>query len=137
MNGFGDTAILDGKIQPGIIIIREGAFVPESLQLEDAPDAEGWQSVEPSDRHKLERDIQQAESIFFLMAREITATAFGFNQQKAVRAALQRIISTVKLQKCNCLQISYVAAKTFLRIPYVSVSAHPRHIQKRPLLDGV
>jgi len=134
MNGsFGDTAIMGGKIRTGTILIEEGAFVPESLQLENAPDAKGWKSVEPADRHELERNIRQAGSIFFFMAREITASAFGFDQQKAVRVALQRIISTVKLQKCNCLQISQVSAKSFLRIPYVSVSAHSRHIQERPL----
>ena len=128
-----DAETLGGKIQLGTILIEEGAFRPESLQLENAPDAVGWQSVEPADRHKLERDIRHAESIFFLIPHEISATAFGFNHQKVLRAALQRIISSVKLQGCNCLQISNVEAKSFLRIPYVSLSAHPRHIQKCPL----
>jgi hypothetical protein len=96
-----DAAIPEGTIQAGTILIEEGAFVPESLHLESAPDAEGWKCVEPADRHELERDIRQAGSIFFLVAREITSTAFGFDQKKAVRVALQRIISSVKLQRCN------------------------------------
>jgi len=133
-SSVGDPAIeiLCGTIREGTILIEEGAFVPESLQLENAADAEGWKSVEPADKRELERNIKEAGSIFFLMADEITATAVGFDQPKAVRAALQRIIASVKLQKCNCLQISQVTARSFLRIPYVSVSAHSRHIQERP-----
>lgn len=127
-----DSQILWGALQPGTILIEEGALVPESLQAEDAPGVEGWRSVEPADRRQLERNIREAGSIFYFKTEEITATAFGFDQQKAVRVALQRIIASVRLQKCNCLQISEVIAKSFLRILYVSVSAHLRHIQGCP-----
>ncbi len=127
-----DIQILWGALQPGTILIEEGAFVPESLQAENAPEVDGWKSVEPADRRQLERNIREAGSIFYFKTEEITATAFGFDQQKAVRVALQRMIASVRLQKCNCLQISEVIAKSFLRILYVSVSAHLRHIQGCP-----
>jgi hypothetical protein len=131
-----DGDILAGTIEAGTVLIEEGAYVPESLRLDSARDAQGWKAVEPADRHKLERNISRAGLIFFLMADEIKATVFGFDQQKAVRAALQQIIASVRLQGCNSLQITQVAAKSFLRIPFVSVSARSRHIQERPGLDG-
>ena len=109
--------------------------MPGCLRLDSAPDAQSWKSVVPTDRRELERNISRAGLIFFFMADEIKATVFGFNQPKAVRAALKQIIARVRLQGCNSLQITQVAAKSFLRIPFVSVSAHPRHIQERPCLD--
>jgi hypothetical protein len=127
-----DIEILGGTIQPGTILIEEGAFVPDSLQLASTSGAEGWKSVEPADRRELERNIRDAGSIFYFKTDEITATAFGFDPQKAVQAALQRVVAAVKLQRCNCLQISEVIVKSFLRILYVSVSGHLRHIQECP-----
>ena len=64
------------------------------------------------------------------MAGEIKATVFGFDRQKALRAALKRLIADVKSQHCNSIEITRVTGKSFLRVPYVSVSAHPRHLQK-------
>lgn len=134
-----DVETLWGTIQPGTILIEEGAFMPESLRLANTSGAEGWKSVEPTDRRELERNIRDAGSIFYFKTEEITATAFGFDPQKAVRTALQRVVAAVKVQRCNCLQISQMTAKSFLRILYVSVSAHLRHIQEcptgRPLKD--
>jgi hypothetical protein len=140
--------IMEGDIQAGTILIEEGAYNPAALPLvgplvgslsgspKGAPATKGWKSVEPIDRRELERNISQAGLIFYLMADEIKATVFGFDRQKALRAALKRIIASVKLQKCNSLQITEVTAKSFLKVPYVSVSAHSRHIQERPSFDG-
>ena len=63
-------------------------------------------------------------------------SAFGFNRARMIHAALQRVISSVQQQKCNCLEIDEVAMHSFLGVPYVSVSAHPRHIQKGILFAG-
>ena len=64
------------------------------------------------------------------MAGEIKTTVFGFDRQKAVRAALKRLIAEVKSQHCNSIEITRVVDKSFLSVPYVSVSAHLRHLQK-------
>jgi hypothetical protein len=110
--------------------------MPESMRLEGAPHSSGWKSVESVDRSEFERGISRAGWIFFLMTDEIKATVFGFNQGKALRAAMQRIIANVEFQRCNSLQITEVTAKSFLKVPYVSVSARSRHIQERPSFDG-
>ena len=63
-------------------------------------------------------------------------TLFGFDRQKALRAALKRLITNVKSQRCNSIEIVRVKAKSFLRVPYVSVFAHPRHLQKSLVFSG-
>jgi hypothetical protein len=121
-----------GGIQPGIILIAGGTPMPASMRLEGLPDSSGWQSVEGADRGDFERKINRAGWIFFLMADEIKATVFGFDRGKALRAAIERIIASVKFQRCNSLQITEVTAKSFLKLPYIRVSARSRHIQEQP-----
>jgi hypothetical protein len=128
--------ITTGGIQPGIILIAEGTPMPESMRLDGASDANGWKSVETADRSEFERKISRAGWIFFLMAGEIRATVFGFDQRRALRSAMQRIVASVKFKKCNSLQIMEVTAKSFLKLPYVSVSVQSRHLQERRLFDG-
>jgi hypothetical protein len=127
-----DGPITTGGIQAGIVLVEEGTPLPESMRLEGPSDSDGWQSVEVVDRSEFERKINRAGWIFFLMAGEIKATVFGFDQRRALRAAMERIIASVKFQRCNSLQITEVTAKSFLKLPYVSVSARSRHIQEQP-----
>ena len=70
------------------------------------------------------------------MAGAIRTTVFGFDRLKMMGAALKRLIKNVKLQKCNCLEIDNVAVHSFLGLPYMSISAHPRHIQKGMVFVG-
>src|ERR1039457_2758509 len=118
-------------ITSGTILIEKGTLLPEPLRLETALHASGWAPVTNKlDRHQLEKKIATAGWTFFYMAGEIRSTAFGFNSQNRADAALQRLIANAKLRKCNCLEIDGVATHSFLGMPYVSVSAHSRHIQK-------
>ena len=126
------TDIAADGIQPGIILIAEGTPMPDSMRLQGPADSNGWQSVECVDHGNFERNINRAGWIFFLMADEIKATVFGFDRAKALQSAVERIIASVKFQKCNSLQITEVTAKSFLKLPYVRVSARSRHIQEQP-----
>lgn len=118
-------------ITPGAILIEKGTLLPAPLELENESHASGWMPVANNlDRQQLENELTIAGWTFFYMAGKITTTAFGFDRQKMIHAALKRIITNVKLEKCNCLEIDDVATRSFLGMPYVSVSAHSRHIQK-------
>jgi hypothetical protein len=123
-------------IEAGTILIEEGTPVPDSLLLESEPYSSGWGSLRNLDRRGLDRKLSESGWTFFFMAGEIRATAFGFDRRRAVREAVKRIIANVKSQKCNCLEISQVAMKSFLRVPYVTVSAHARHIQQGLVFSG-
>jgi hypothetical protein len=129
-------AIQMGDIQAGTVFIEAGAVLPESLRLATAPDANGWKSLESADRSAFEKKVVQAGWIFFLKAAEITATVYGFDAQRALLTAFERISANVKSQKCNSLQITRVESKSFLWVPYVSVTAHSRHLQERPCFAG-
>jgi hypothetical protein len=118
-------------ITPGAILIEIGTLLPEPLRLENELHPSGWTSVANNlDGHQLEDQLAIAGWTFFYMAGKIRTTAFGFDRQKMILAALKRVIANVKLEKCNCLEIDEVATHSFLGMPYVSVSAHSRHIQK-------
>lgn len=115
-------------IKPGTILIEDGAVLPQSLLLESAAYSTGWTSVS-NVRSQFEREIIQSGWTFFFMANKLQATVFGFDRQKAVRTAVQRIIADVELQKCNCLEITAVTMHSFFGVPYACVSAHSRHVQ--------
>jgi len=123
-------------IKTGTILIEEGTPVPDSLLLESEPYSSGWGSLRNLDLRGLDRNLAESGWTFFYMAGEIRATAAGLDRRRAVREAVKRIIANVKSQKCNCLEISQVAMKSFLRVPYVTVSAHARHIQEGLVFSG-
>ena len=64
------------------------------------------------------------------MAGEVNAMAFGSDSEKTTRRAVKKVIANMKSDRFNCLEISRVAAKSFLGLPYVTVAGHPRHIQE-------
>ena len=118
------------KIKMGTILIEEGALLPEYLLFESEPCLNGWRLVKNLDGYGLDRKIREAGWIFFYMAGEIKASVFGFDREKALRTAVSRLLANLKSEKFNCLEVTQVAAKRFLGLPYVTVSAHRRHIQE-------
>jgi hypothetical protein len=116
------------EIKSGTILIEGGATLPKALSLQTSPYSSGW-TVVTSSRSEFEKDINLAGWTFFFLAGNIEATVFGFDKQKAVRTAIDRIITDVKAQDCNCLEITQVKMKSFLGLPYACVSAHSRHVQ--------
>jgi hypothetical protein len=124
-------------ISPGSILVERDTFLPESLGLESGMTRSGWGRVTNNpDRHQLETELTTAGWTFFLMAGTIRSTAFGFGRPRMIQAALKRLIAIVKLQKCNCLEIDAIRSRSFLGLPYVSLSAHSRHIQNGSLFGG-
>ena len=122
------------KIKTGTILIDEDALLPESLRFESEPYSNGWRLVKNLDGYGLDRKIREAGWTFFYMADEVKATVFGFDGEKTTGRAAERILASLKSQKFNCLEITHMAAKRFLGLPYVTVSAHPRHIQESVFL---
>ena len=122
-------------ITAGSILIEQGAHLPKSLLLQSESESNGWAAVKTA-RSTFEKELQEAGWTYFFMAGEIKTTVFGFDRQAALRAALQRLITRVKSQHCNSIEITRVTINSFLKVPYVSVSAHPRHLQKGLTFSG-
>ena len=92
---------------------------------------EEWMSVQHSFSSKeLEAELSTNGWTFFYMASPIQIRAFGFNPIKRMASALNKIVAIVRKQGCNSLQIDRVSTHSFFGLEYLSVSAHPRHIQK-------
>lgn len=133
------TPQLDGTrtIGPGAILVQQSTLLPEPLRLEDGSDGTGWSRVEDNpDGRQLEKKLTDAGWTFFYMAGNIRTLGFGFDGQMMIQAALKRLITAVTLQRCNCLEIDDVAMHSFWGMPYASVTAHSRHIQKDMVFSG-
>jgi hypothetical protein len=116
-------------IAAGTILIQDGTLLPDSMPLTSEPYSRNWTSVTNLDRTALEGQLRKAGWTFFFMAGQIKAGAFGFDGQKRLRTAVQRAIGHVQSLRCNCVEITGVTMKSFLGLPYVSVTAQSRHIQ--------
>ena len=121
-------------INTGTILIKDRTFLPDALRFESEPCAPGWRLVRNLDGYGLGRKVHETGWTFFWLAGEIGATVFGFDGQKTVRRAVKRILANLKLGEFNSLEITRVASKRFLGLPYASVSAHSRHIQENVFL---
>ncbi len=121
-------------IKAGTILIKDGTLLPDALQFESEPCATGWRLVKNLDGYGLGRKTHEAGWTFFCLAGEIKATVFGFDGQKTVRRAVKRILTNLKSEKFNGLEITQVQAKRFLGLPYASVCAHSRHLQENAFL---
>jgi hypothetical protein len=121
----------------GSILIDKDAARPQCFHTKDNSFPDGWMAVTHDlSHHELEQELTATGWTFFFMANVIRATVFGFSQETTIDRALKRLIRNVSQQRCNCLEIDGVATHSFLGMPYVSISAHPRHIQKGVVFSG-
>ncbi|HLK65724.1 MAG TPA: hypothetical protein VKU19_19935 [Bryobacteraceae bacterium] len=118
----------------GTIRVQEDTQLPGSL-LHAGSDSNGWAMVDGTSS-AFEKALQDAGLTFFFMAGEIKTTVFGFDRQKALASAMKRLITNVKSQHCNSIEITRVTDGSFLRVPCVSVYAHPRHVQEGTRFSG-
>ena len=116
-------------ISQGTILIRSDALLPRSMHLGSRQFAEGWRRVAAEDRRELDRQIKDAGWTFFYLAGEIKAHAFG-HDEKAVLRAIERILAGPESEKFNCLEITSWKTMRFLRMPFVTLTAHARQIQE-------
>jgi hypothetical protein len=117
-------------INAGTVLFKDGTLLPDSLRFESEPCATGWRLVKDLDGYGLDHKIHEAGWTFFCIAGEIKTIVFGFEGQKKVLRAVKRILARMKSETFNSLEITRVASKRFLGVPYVSVSACSRHIQE-------
>jgi hypothetical protein len=117
-------------ITSGSILIGKDTLRPQCFRIQDESHPNAWMSVQHGlTSSELETELGATGWTFFYLANAIKAVAFGGNRAKMLHAALKRLIEKARLQGCNCLEIDYINMHSFLWLPFVSVSAHPRHIQ--------
>jgi hypothetical protein len=120
-------------INPGTILIKEGALLPETMRFESESCLPGWRLVKDLDGCGLDQKIREAGWTFFRVAGQLGATVFGLDEQKTARRALEQILANLDWAESNSLEIMRVASEAstrFLGVRYVTVSAQSRHIQE-------
>ena len=118
-------------IKRGTILIEKGTILPQTWRLDEVTQCSGWNPIAKAiDDQSMRKELVASGWTWFYMAGEISAMAFGLDQQSMMRAALRRLITQVKASKCNCVEIDDVATCLFLGMSRVRVSGHSRHIQK-------
>jgi hypothetical protein len=123
-------------IQAGTIFIREGLTLPSTLQIASEPYMSGWRLAKDVDGDALGCKIQGTGWTFFSLAGHTGASVLGRDSQNVVRTAVQRILTKLKSEKFNSMEITAVDSKRFLGVPYVTVTARSRHIQEGVFLFG-
>ena len=124
------------KIKVGTVLIKEGTLLPDTLTIESELYSPGWRSVTGLDGYAMDRKTHDAGWTFFYLAGESRATAFGREGQKTVRGAIKKILAGLKSGNFNSLEITHVAFKHFLGVPYARVSFHLRNLQEGMFLAG-
>ena len=120
---------MNETVKSGTLLIAEGSSLPTGLHYESESFVTGWGQVQNLDSRRLEQIIRRAGWTFFFIAGAIEMIALGTDQKKGAVKALKRIITSLKTKQFNCLEVTGVAAKRFMGLPYVKVSVHLRHIQ--------
>ena len=122
-------------IRIGSILIQDRPLMSRNLGLEPNRYEQNWSVIRAVNGFSLDRKVRAAGWNSFFIAGTITASALGSIKEGSVRSALRRIFSKVRADDFNCLEVTGIAARRFLGIPYITVSAHSRHIQQGHLLD--
>jgi|SRR5271166_2009462 len=125
------------SVQVGTILMTEWPAITQILGLESETCSGAWSIVKLLDNFALDRKIHAAGWNFFFMADEVSSTFFGAVGEKRIQSALKRILEKVQPWHFNALEITGIAIKSFLGVPYVTVSAHSRHVQQSCYLDGL
>jgi hypothetical protein len=123
-------------VQVGTILMKEWPGMAQLFQLESEPYSGSWSLVKNLDGVSLDRKIRAAGWNLFFMAAEVKVMFFGVTGAAKIQNALKRILANVKQQHFNGLEVTGIVASHFLGVPYVTVSAHSRHMQQGCYLDS-
>jgi len=123
-------------VQAGTILMKEWPEMKRLLGLESEPCSGEWSLLKVMDGFALDRQIHAAGWNFFFLAAEVKVMFFGAIGAAKVQNAVKRILVKVKPEHFNGLEITEIVARRFLGVPYVTVSAHSRHMQQSCNLDS-
>lgn len=120
---------MTGSVQVGTILIQEGLLLPEALRVETENYSTHWRRVIALALGELDRGINLAGWRLFFSGVRTSGNALGSGGQESIRRATFNALGKVRTQYFNCAEIVSISKKHFLGIPYITVSAHPHHIQ--------
>ncbi|HXU21934.1 MAG TPA: hypothetical protein VN788_15230 [Verrucomicrobiae bacterium] len=125
---------LRDAIRDGAVLIKDGTLLPESLRIENEPCVPGWGLVQSLNGYAFDRKVRETGWTFFCLAGEIGTIVLGTDEQFMLRRAIKRILANSRSSPFNSLEITRVARRHFLGLPYLSVGAQSRHVQESMVL---
>ena len=122
--------VLPKRLKAGTMMVQEGLLLPKLLKMETDPYSRRWRSVKALDSFSLGHMLDAVGWHLFFVVGRVTTVAFGLCGEKSLHKAVQRIAAKVRALDLNCLELTEVARKRFLGVPYIAISAHTYHIQQ-------
>ncbi len=117
----------------GTILIRRGTALPPEAKFEISDFCRNWDVVGESDQ--VDGRLRVSGWNLFFIASSLRSFCFG-SSDDGLRKAVRRLVRLVEPLSLNCLQITHIANRELLGIPYRVVFAHPCHIQKSCFLPN-
>ena len=127
---------IPSTVQVGTILMKDCPGMAQLPQLESEACSGNWSLVKTLDGVSLDRKIHAMGWNFFFMAAEVKVRFFGALGAMKIHNALRRILAKVEPHHFNGLEVTGIVASHFLGMPYVTVSAHSRHLQQSCCLES-
>src|SRR4051812_27052343 len=118
------------SIRIGTVLLRDGTEIPKALAVTTERYLPGWSFISKSTSAQLNTSVESVGWTLFYMAGEIHTRSFGFNDLSRTDRAVAKAVKAVRRDSCNCLEITALKRGSFLGLPYTSLIAHSRHIQR-------
>lgn len=126
---------MTSQVHVGTVLIEDRPLIARTLGIQSESYVGNWSLVGHLDGFALDRKIHAAGWNFFFMAGEVKARFLGAAGATKLRKALKRILGKVSGNNFNCLEISAIATRRFMGVPYTTVSVNWRHIQQSCRMD--
>jgi hypothetical protein len=127
---------MPNQIQAGTMMVQQST-IPRSLGVESELYCQNWRSLGTLESSRLDQKVRAAGWNLFFMVGELRAVAPAWGGQNSLRRGVKRLLAQTQLQHFNCLELGHILRKRFLGIPYISIAAHPRHIQQGCQMQSV
>ncbi len=109
----------------------------QPLAVESDPYSSNWRSLGSAESSGLESRVRALGWTLFFLAGEIRAVVPAWGGRNTLRRGVKRLLARTHLQHFNCLEVTEIRRKYFLGIPYLSISANPRHIQQSCQIESM
>jgi hypothetical protein len=126
---------MPNQIQTGTIMVQQVPSL-QSLGIESEPYSGSWNSLGTLQGSGLGGKIRPDGWKLFFLAGELRAVVPAWGGQKTLGRGVRRLLAQTRSQHFNCMELTHILRKRFLGIPYVSITAHRRHIQKDSQIDS-
>jgi hypothetical protein len=126
---------MSNQIQAGTMLVAQSEILP-LVGVESEIYFRNWHSLGVPESSGLDQQVRAAGWNLFFMAGELRAIVPAWGGQNTLRRGVKRLLAQTRRQHFNCLEVSHVLKKRFLGIPYVSIAAHSRHIQRGSQIES-